>query len=479
MAILDHLEPKRVFYYFEEICKIPHGSHHTKQISDYCVSFAKKHHLEWYQDKDNNVIIRKEASKGYENSKAVILQGHLDMVCEKEEHADIDMNIEGLKLQVNGDEISAIGTTLGGDDGIAIAMTLAILEQDQLSHPCLEAVFTVDEEVGMEGASSIDVTPLQGKMMLNIDSEEEKVFTVGCAGGNTAECILPIKKERIQGETYKISVTGLIGGHSGIEINKGRANATVLLGRALQEASYKSEIHLIEVNGGLKDNAIPREAYAIVAVKSENDLFCLKEFETILQKEYHITDPGIQLTVAKANTDALTMMDTDTTEKAIYMLTCLPNGVQRMSADVVNLVETSLNMGIVKTREDSLSISFCVRSNVNSQREMLNRRLKQMMDAVHGKIELLGAYDAWEYRSDSKLRDLMVKVFKQQYQEEPRIELVHAGVECGIFSTKIEGLDCVSFGPNLSNIHTTQEKMSISSVERVYQFMIEVLKQMR
>lgn len=480
MGVLEGLEPKKVFYYFEEICKIPHGSGNTKGISDYCVQFAKDRKLACYQDKDNNIIIYKEATEGYENASPVILQGHLDMVCEKTSEALINMEQDGLMLQIDGDEIYAKDTTLGGDDGIAVAITLAILDSDDISHPKLEAVFTVDEEIGMLGAASIDTTSLKGKRLLNIDSEEEGVLTVSCAGGNLAECILPLNYNAFDGTAYSIMVSGLKGGHSGIEINKGRANANVILGRLLQELKIRGNIRLVRIDGGLKDNAIPRDAAAeIVYSGKENIQTIIAEFEQIMIDEYRATESSIQIKVAEAKMINEKVMDEDTTNKAILMLTCLPNGIQRMSAEIENLVETSLNMGIVKTTEQELIASFCVRSSVSSMKEMLNRRLKEIMKQLNGAVRISGDYAAWEYKDNSPLLKLMIEVYKEQYGNEPRIEAVHAGVECGIFTGKITDLECVSFGPNLTQIHTVRERMSISSVARVYQYVLEILKRMK
>ena len=480
MSVLEHLEPKKVFYYFEEITGIPHGSRNTKQISDFCVDFAKKKNLRYIQDDNNNIIIFKDAYKGYENAEPVILQGHLDMVCEKTPDADIDMDKEGLTIGIDGDTIFAKDTTLGGDDGIAVAMMLAILDSDSIPHPPLEAVFTVDEEIGMLGAVSIQTDSLKGRRMLNMDSEEEGVLTVSCAGGNLAECILPLQRLPLTQTTYRITVGGLKGGHSGIEIDKGRANANVILGRFLQELKLQTDFLLISVNGGLKDNAIPRESKAVIAIQEKIDFISLAQsFEAKIRREYRSTDAEIFIQIQASKTESEEAMDRETTEKAIFMLTCLPNGIQRMSEEIEGLVETSLNMGIVRTTPKELSISFCVRSSVSSMKEMLNRRLLTMMEQIQGTMSVSGDYSAWEYRKDSPLRELMTDVFKEQYGKEPVIEAVHAGVECGIFAGKIPGLDCVSFGPNLTQIHTVRERMSISSVGRVYQYVLEVLKRMK
>ena len=480
MPVLDNLQPKKVFHYFEEICSIPHGSRNTKQISDYCVKFAEEHGLEYYQDNDNNVIIIKEASKDCENIAPVIIQGHLDMVCEKVPTSDIDMENEGLKIGIDGDEIYADGTTLGGDDGIAVAMALAVLDDDTLTHPRIEAVFTVDEEIGMLGAVTIDVSPLKGKRLLNIDSEEEGIFTVSCAGGNVAKCTLPLKGNQYSGEAILITITGLNGGHSGVEINKGRANANVLMGRLLQEVKKTCGLRILSVDGGLKDNAIPRESKAVVAVDCSNTLSeIIQKYKTVFKNEYSTADSDISVTYENINVTDKILQDDDTTNKVIYLLDCLPNGIQAMSMDIEGLVQTSLNMGIVNTLTDSLEISFCVRSSVDTQKEMLNRRLDEMMTMIGGQTAICGDYPGWEYKKDSSLRELLIRIYEEQYGEKPRVEAIHAGVECGMFSGKIQDLDCVSFGPNLTQIHTVRERMSISSVKRVYKFLLEILKRIQ
>lgn len=480
MPVLDNLQPKKVFHYFEEICSIPHGSRNTKQISDYCVKFAEEHGLEYYQDNDNNVIIIKEASKDCENIAPVIIQGHLDMVCEKVPTSDIDMENEGLKIGIDGDEIYADGTTLGGDDGIAVAMALAVLDDDTLTHPRIEAVFTVDEEIGMLGAVTIDVSPLKGKRLLNIDSEEEGIFTVSCAGGNVAKCTLPLKGNQYSGEAILITITGLKGGHSGVEINKGRANANVLMGRLLQEVKKTCGLRILSVAGGLKDNAIPRESKAVVAVDCSNTLSeIIQKYKTVFKNEYSTADSDISVTYENINVTDKILQDDDTTNKVIYLLDCLPNGIQAMSMDIEGLVQTSLNMGIVNTLTDSLEISFCVRSSVDTQKEMLNRRLDEMMTMIGGQTAICGDYPGWEYKKDSSLRELLIRIYEEQYGEKPRVEAIHAGVECGMFAGKIQDLDCVSFGPNLTQIHTVRERMSISSVERVYKFLLEILKRIQ
>ena len=478
MAILEHLEPRGVFRFFEELCAIPHGSSNTKAVSDWLMDFARERGLEAYQDGLNNVIIIKEATSGYESVEPVILQGHMDMVCEKAPGCAKDMEKEGLDLAVDGDAVYAEGTTLGGDDGIAVAMALAILDADDIPHPRLEAVFTVDEEIGMLGATALDVSMLRGRRMLNLDSEEEGVFTVGCAGGNLTQCTLPLTRAPYAGKALTVTVGGLRGGHSGAEIDKGLGNANMLMGRLLYAASRKAELRLVEVNGGLKDNAIPRETVAtLVTTDPEAVLAVCRELDAQLKNEYRTTDPDVFVTAAEST--ASLPMDDDTTRRVLCFLTCAPNGIQAMSADMPGLVQTSLNLGILKTEKDAVIASFCVRSSIDGQKQMLVERLTCMTEALGGTVEVFGDYSGWEYRPDSPLRELLVEVFTQQYGHAPRIEAIHAGVECGIFSGKLPGLDCVSMGPDLTEIHTCREKLYISSVQRLWTMVLETLKRMK
>ena len=476
MRILEGLEPKNVFRFFEEMCAIPHGSGNTKAVSDWCVAFARERGLEYHQDSLNNVIIIKEATPGYENAGAVILQGHLDMVCEKEAGCTKDMAREGLDLEVDGDFVKAKGTTLGGDDGIAVAMALAALDDDSIPHPRLEAVFTVDEEIGMLGAVDIDVSPLRGKTLINLDSEDEGVFTVSCAGGNMTLCTLPVRRAAFDGTALTIRVDGLQGGHSGTEIHKGRANASMVLGRCLRSAGKAAETRLVRADGGLKDNAIPNRAEAQIVTADEAAVRqAIAALEADLRTEYRVTDPGIRLTVEPC-APAFVPMDAASTARAACLLSCVPNGVQVMSADIAGLVQTSLNLGILKTNEAAVTASFCVRSSVDSEKQMLKDRLACLMEQLGGSVSFSGDYPGWAYLEHSPLRDRMIEVYREQYGCEPKVEAIHAGVECGMFAGKIPGLDAVSTGPDLLEIHTPRERMSISSVQRVWKFLLEVLR---
>lgn len=479
MRVLENLEPSRVFSYFEDLCAIPHGSRNTKAVSDYCVKFAEKRGLEHYQDGANNVIIIKGATAGYEKAEPVILQGHLDMVCEQTAECDKDMAAQGLDLAVEGDTVLAKGTTLGADDGIAVAMALAILDADDIPHPRLEAVFTTDEEIGMLGAAVLDLSPLKGRRMLNLDSEAEGILTVSCAGGNMTVCTLPLVRTPFAGTTLKVTVGGLTGGHSGAEIDKGRGNSSMLMARVLDAIRKKTEMRLCLAEGGLKDNAIPRETTALIAATDAPAArAAAAEMGEILKKEYETPDPDLFVRVEDGES-GLVPMDADTTDRALCLLLCAPNGVQVMSLDIAGLVQTSLNLGILKTDEKIMSASFCIRSSVGTQKEMLVERLRCLTERLGGSVAVSGDYPGWEYLKDSALRKLMVDVYREQYGREPRVEAIHAGVECGLFSGKLPGLDCVSYGPDLTDIHTPKERMHVASVQRVWKYTLEILRRMK
>ena len=478
MPVLSDLEPREVFAWFERLCAIPHGSHHAKAISDYLVAFARERGLACRQDAANNVVIRKAASAGYENAPVVMLQGHIDMVCEKDADCGKDMETEGLDLFVDGDVIGARGTTLGGDDGIAVAMALAVLDADDIPHGPLECVFTADEEVGMIGARALDASDLKAKYLINIDSEEEGILTISCAGACRMACTLPVTRAPFDGQTLRVRISGLAGGHSGEEIHKGRANANLLLGRALDEMSRAGALRLIRVSGGTKDNAIPREAEAVVRTGDAAALRrAVEALAAALRAEYHVADGHITVTVTETD-DGLTPMDAASTERAITLLLCAPNGVVEMSMDVPGLVQTSLNLGRLTSDEASLRASFMIRSSINSQKNAVASRLARLAEALGGQAELDSDYSAWPYRPESPLRDRVAEVFYEQYGEKPRIAALHAGLECGILSGKLPELDCISLGPDLTDIHTPRERLHIASTERTWRLLLGTLKRL-
>lgn len=480
MSVLGELEPKKVFHYFEEICGIPHPSYKEKRISDYLVSFAQEHGLEYYQDNLYNVVMIAPATAGYEGEEPIILQGHMDMVCEKEPGYEINFEEEGLTLLIDGDYVTAQGTTLGGDDGIAVAYALAILDSPEIEHPRLEVIITVSEEVGMEGASGIDLSMLKGHKLLNLDSEAEGVMTVSCAGGNSSVCRVPMVYEAGSGERLALTVKGLKGGHSGVEIDKGRANANQVLGRlllALEQAGF--HYALAELSGGAKQNAIPREARAaIVAAPGDKAavIDCLQQTMTQIKKEYATPDPDMALVIDEQGSVDAQVLEAGAKRTAVMLLNSLPGGIQSMSADIEGLVETSLNMGVLSLDEKELRLEFAVRSSVGSARDALTARMRNLVEYAGGTIEVSGVYPAWEYKKDSVLREDAVRIFEQMYGKQPKIEAIHAGLECGILAGKIDGLDGISIGPDMIGIHTFEEKLSISSTKRVYEYVLEVLK---
>ena len=477
MHVLEHLQPASVFSWFEQLCQIPHGSGNTRAISDFCVRFAKDRSLRVHQDSIGNVIIYKPASPGYEAAPTVILQGHLDMVAEKAPDCTLDMEKDPLQLRVDGDWVYAEGTTLGGDDGIAVAMALAVLDSHDLPHPPLEAVFTIDEETGMDGAIALDGALLQGRRLLNIDSEDEGILTVSCAGGADSLVDIPLETEPCDLTAARLTIANLVGGHSGAEIDKGRASAVVLLGRVLQELFDRVPLRLISAVSGMKANAIPSHAEAMLAVP-ESDVATaeavLREMQSILRAEYAVADPNITLTL-EAQGKASHALSEHATRRVCAFLCLAPNGVAAMSMDIPGLVQTSDNLGIFRVENGHLTGTFSVRSSVATQKQMLLTRIRLLCEGLDGTATNTSSYPAWEYRRESPLRDTMVRVFTAQYGHEPKVEAIHAGLECGLLSGKLPGLDAVSFGPDLKDIHTPRERMSISSVARTWQYLCNVL----
>lgn len=478
MERLLRSEAKEVFRFFQEICAIPHGSGNVEAISDYLVDFAKKRNLEYVQDDVKNVIIIKGATPGYEAEEPLILQGHMDMVAVKKPGCTKDMKTEGLDLGTDGDWLYAEGTSLGGDDGIAVAYMLAILDSDAIAHPRIEALITVDEETGMDGARAIDLSVCKGKRMLNLDSEEEGIFLTSCAGGARLHGCLPVEYEQMTGYRYRISVEGLLGGHSGGEIHKERGNSNCLAGRIVFALQKAADVRLISVEGGLADNAIPRCTQMELAVRMEEaEAFenALQEASEKIKKELAVKDPGFAVAIQDKEEGTFKVLTKESSEKAAFLLLVLPNGVQAMSADIPGLVQTSLNLGILKLSEGCMHLDYSVRSSVGSEKEALLDKLKAILDSQGAGYEVTGDYPAWEYKKDSVLRDKMIAVYQELYHEMPKIEAIHAGLECGILSGKIDGLDCVSIGPDMRDIHTTEERLNIPSVERVWKYIISVL----
>ena len=473
---LAGLEPAAVFGYFEEICAIPHGSRNTKMISDYLVGFAKAHNLTYHQDEMNNVILFAPGTCGMEDRPPVILQGHIDMVCEKEASCPIDMAAEGLDVTHDDTCVYAKGTTLGGDDGIATAMAMALLADDTIPHPPLEVVMTTEEEIGLLGATAIDLSQLKGRTLINLDSEAEGVFTVSCAGGCTACISLPVERRAVYGPCIRLTVDGLQGGHSGADIHLKRANADKIMGEFMSRIQKLMPLCLTSLSGGTKDNAIPRSCQATLVAMGIN-LERINDIAAALQEEVRANYDEPDATVQAFDVDALggNSLSTESTAKVISLLCSAPNGVQKWSADIEGLVQTSLNLGIAKLG-DRFSATFSVRSSVNSEKQEVLDQLKALAEMLDGTYSQDGEYPAWEYRKESHLLDTMVRVYREMFAQEPKVEAIHAGLECGLFSQKLPGLDCVSIGPQMYDIHTTRERLEIASTERVWKFLLEVLK---
>lgn len=475
---LAGLAPEAVFSYFEKICSIPHGSGNTKAISDYIVSFALEHGIRYVQDELNNVLLFAPGTCGYEDRAPVVLQGHIDMVCEKDEDCSVDMQTQGLDIAHDGEYVFAKGTTLGADNGIAVAMALALLADKEIAHPPLEVILTVDEETGMFGAAGVDLTEVKGRTLLNLDSEEEGIFTVSCAGGARGVIRMPVQRRPVYGPCVRLTVEGLQGGHSGIEIHKNRANANKVMGEFLSRIQKLMPVCITKLQGGAKDNAIPRSCQVTLValgmyIERINDI--AQQLQNEIREQYD--EP--EAIVRGDDVDALggNALTTECSAKLIALLNACPNGVQSWSKDIEGLVQTSLNLGIAELSEELLLI-FAVRSSVNSEKRELLDQLKKLAQFNDADYSELGDYPAWEYKQDSRLRDIVVRVYKDMFDKEPQVVAIHAGLECGLLSEKLPGLDCVSLGPDMKDIHTSRERLSIASTERTWNFLLEVLKQL-
>lgn len=479
MAVLSNLAPKDVFSYFEKLCAVPHGSGNTEIISDLCAGFARELGLRHRQDGANNLVIWKDGTPGYENAAPVILQGHLDMVCAKTEDCSKDMAKEGLDLATDGEWVWAEKTTLGGDNCIAVAMILAILADDSLPHPPIEAVFTTDEEVGMDGAFALDCSDLKGRELLNLDSEEEGVFTVSCAGGARLDCVLPGAAERLDGDVgYVVTLSGLKGGHSGGDIHLGRASANHLMGRVLYNAmEHCPGLRLADLRGGRFDNVICSRNDALVAVPQSEaaalEAF-LEEFGAMLKNEYAGCDEGLTLTwESRALSSAL---NAEVTRHILHVLLALPQGVQAMSVDFPGVVQTSLNLGVMSMESDGLHFSYSFRSSIASQKAMLLQRVRSIVEYAGGTVSERSNYPGWQYVRQSAMRERLLGAYQDLTGKEAVIEATHGGLECGLFIEKIPGLDAVSLGPELQDVHSPRERLSVGSTERVYRLVCEFLK---
>ncbi|HHT89307.1 MAG TPA: aminoacyl-histidine dipeptidase [Clostridiales bacterium] len=477
---LEQIDYKGIFKYFSEISKIPRGSGNEDEISEYLVSFAKSRGLMYNKDTANNVIIIKEAVPGYETEPAVMLQGHMDMVCEKRKDSTHDFLKDGIKLLVDGDYLHADGTTLGADNGIAVAYMLALLSDEDLKHPRLEVVITTDEEVGMNGAKALDLSSLKAQYMINLDSEEEGYLLASCAGGLTGTSTLPIKRVTEHGKRIKISLGGLKGGHSGMDIIRNRTNANKLLARLMFDLRQKEHYSVLHMEGGYKDNVIPREAFAELVIQPEDYMQVSDSIDEIMQmykKELESSEPELEYSVEDMGDGSYTPMHPVSFEKLLFLLIQTPYGVQVMSSDIEGLVESSLNLGILLTKEEQAVICNSVRSAKSSYKHYISSRLEYLVNFLGGEYIVRSEYPAWEFRKESKLREHLQKHYKQMYGKEMIVQAIHAGLECGLIAEKMPGIDIVSIGPDMSRVHTIDERVSISSTIRVYQFLERIIEE--
>lgn len=472
--VLADLKPQKVFHFFEELCQIPHESYQTAAASDWAEAFAKDRNLTYRRDKAGNIIIWKEATPGYEDHPTVMIQGHLDMVCVKDNGVEHDFRSDPLDLYIEDGFIKARGTSLGGDNGIAVAMAMAVLDDDSIPHPPLECLFTVDEEVGLEGANALDCSDLKSKYLLNLDSEVEGVLTVGCAGGMRCEIKLPLNTESVQGTLITLNLEHLNGGHSGIAIHQGFANANKLMGECLTALDFPQ---LVSLSGGQQNNAIPSQCKAVIVVESDRADTVMAAakawFKTV--RPQCPNDPDMTLTVT-ACAGADTALTPSSSKEAVEMIHAVPNGVQSMNPHLPGQVQTSLNLGILQLTQGCVYLDFMIRSSLLSELCDVSEQLLRI--AINrGAAFITGScYLPWEYRPDSALRDTVVAVFQQQYGTAPLVETIHAGLECGLLIKKMPQMEAISFGPDILEVHSTKERLSIASTQQVWKFLLSVLK---
>ncbi len=483
MNILQNLEPKKVFEYFEAISNIPRGSGNEKEISDYLLNFGKSLGLESIQDKALNIIIKKPGTKGYENAPTVIIQGHMDMVCEKNNGVEHDFEKDPLKLRIVDDYIYATDTTLGADNGIAVAYAMAILASNDIPHPPIEVLITTDEETGMSGAMAINKEHIDGKILINLDNEEEGYLLVSCAGGIRSTATLNIEKQDVKDKkVVKISISGLKGGHSGMDIIKERGNSNKILGRVLKGLSREVNFNIVNLNGGSKNNAIPREAEAIITIKSSDEsavIDAIKNWNDIIGNELRTQDSGLKIEALSINDKEEKEFTDEFTKKVVDLLYLYPNGINSKSVEIDGLVESSTNLGVLTTTDTVVEFDSAIRSSVPSLKEEIVLRSKTIVELFGGEFTTTADYPGWEYNPDSKIREICQKVHKDLYGNEAKIVAIHAGVECGLFNEKLGNLDMISFGPNLYDVHTPDEHMSISSVRNCYEYLKAILKEIK
>ncbi|MDR1743645.1 MAG: aminoacyl-histidine dipeptidase [Dysgonamonadaceae bacterium] len=477
------LNPQNVWKHFYELTRIPRPTGQMKEVCKLILDFAVSIGLEAEQDKVGNVLIRKPASRGYEAAPTVILQSHLDMVPQKNSDISHDFTKDPIETQVDGDWVRARSTTLGADNGIGCAMMMSVLEDHSLKHPALEALFTIDEEVGMDGAFGLQKGFLKGKLMLNLDTEEDGELCVGCAGGADVNVSFQYKEdEKIEkGDVaYKISLTGLKGGHSGTQIHLGRANANKLMNRFLKDVVRNYEARLASIHGGSLRNAIPRESFAVITIPEQlsDDLTDLvSEYESLFTAEY----AGIEETISfKAEKTALpkSLIPTEIQDDLINAVEACPNGVISMLADFPGVVESSLNLALVQSAQGKIEVKLLVRSSSESRKEWVCSSVESTFLLAGAKVEIGGAYPGWQPNAHSELLNTMEKIYLEKYGERPHVIVIHAGLECGIIQSNVEQkLDIVSFGPTIQGAHSPDEKVEIKAVAKAYDYLLAILEE--
>lgn len=484
--VLKGYEPEKVWYYFNEISKIPRRSGNEKAIGDFLLKFADEKGFESRRDEYLNVVIKKPATKGYENAPAVILQGHLDMVCEKNKGIDFDFEKDPLNLMIEDGWLTADGTTLGADNGIAVAFALAVLDSNDLEHPAIEVVMTTDEEVGLTGALNMTTGDLKGKYFINLDSEEEGEITVSCAGGLKAYLEYPIEYDDVITDNrilMEVSVEGLLGGHSGVEIDQNRGNAIKILGRVLDEINTEMDMHLVDIYGGMKDNVIPREATAFVIIRDEDeDLFneIIVQINEALKSEFISTDAGIKVNSEEINCESsINVLPRKQTDTVVFLINALPNGVQAMSQDIPGFVETSLNLGVIKLKDEFVKYVFATRSSVPSKKRALTKQLEMFAKQTGSDLTVTAEYPGWDFKQGSELLDKAVAVYKELYKKEPEVKGIHAGLEAGVFLEKLADADAISIGPDMMAVHSPDEKLNIESTKRTWDYLVAILKSLK
>mgnify|MGYP002743792528 FL=1 len=478
MSDVSKLAPQEVFRYFKEISDVPRSSSHNEKISAYLVNFAKEHELEYYQDESGNVIIWKDGTPGYENSDMVMIQGHMDIVAEKTEDSTHDFQNDPLELIVDGDTLTANKTTLGADDGAAIAMGLALLDSTDIPHPPLEFIATVDEEIGMLGAYALDGSKIRSRKVINIDSEEEGIITVGCAGAVDIFTSFPADKKLVNGVKYKYVVDGLLAGHSGLDIHQERANAGQIVARLFLDAREKAELNIVSINGGRATNVILGKVEGEVIVATSD----VKAFEESIaasteeiKAEYRTSDPGITVSIEAVGEASEEAVDTVCQDNFFKFLVACPTGAEHYSVELKGLVETSHSIGVVKLEDGRLITKSMSRSSVNSRNRLLARKIGIIAEALGAEVEHGSSYGAWEFNNKSDLLDVCINAYKEQYGEEPVVSAMHAGIECGIWAEKVGKVDAVSIGPDMTGVHSVNEELSIPSTERTWQYLKLIL----